>query len=66
MGTLFGYFARLKLRRPSLRNSMLCTLSGESEYSRYMRPTACWDRPELHRMLDQLRDGDIVIDWKLD
>lgn len=26
----------------------------------------CWDRPELHRMLDQLRDGDTVVVWKLD
>jgi len=25
-----------------------------------------WDRPELHRMLDQLRQGDVVIVWKLD
>lgn len=25
-----------------------------------------WDRPELHRMLDQIRDGDVVIVWKLD
>ncbi|MEM1391674.1 MAG: recombinase family protein, partial [Pseudomonadota bacterium] len=25
-----------------------------------------WDRPELHRMLDQLRNGDVVIVWKLD
>ncbi|MTJ80527.1 MAG: recombinase family protein [Telmatospirillum sp.] len=25
-----------------------------------------WDRPELHRMLDQLREGDTVIVWKLD
>ena len=24
-----------------------------------------WDRPELHRMLDQLRDGDTVVVWKL-
>src|SRR5664279_2379264 len=24
------------------------------------------DRPELNRMLDQLRDGDVVIVWKLD
>lgn len=27
---------------------------------------AQWDRPELHRMLDQLRPGDIVVVWKLD
>ncbi len=25
-----------------------------------------WDRPILHNMLDQLREGDIVIVWKLD
>jgi DNA invertase Pin-like site-specific DNA recombinase len=25
-----------------------------------------WDRPELHRMLDQLRSGDTVVVWKLD
>lgn len=25
-----------------------------------------WDRPELHRMLDQLRDGDVIVVWKLD
>lgn len=25
-----------------------------------------WDRPELHKMLDQLRAGDTVIVWKLD
>ncbi|MDT7953464.1 MAG: recombinase family protein [Acetobacteraceae bacterium] len=24
-----------------------------------------WDRPELHRMLDQLRKGDTVVVWKL-
>ena len=25
-----------------------------------------WDRPELHRMLDQLRVGDTVVVWKFD
>ena len=25
-----------------------------------------WDRPELHRMIDQLRNGDVVTVWKLD
>jgi DNA invertase Pin-like site-specific DNA recombinase len=25
-----------------------------------------WDRPELHRMLDQIREGDVVVVWKLD
>ena len=25
-----------------------------------------WDRPQLHRMLDHLREGDTVVVWKLD
>jgi hypothetical protein len=25
-----------------------------------------WDRPELHRLLDQLRRGDVLVVWKLD
>lgn len=25
-----------------------------------------WDRPTLHKMLDQLREGDVVVVWKLD
>ncbi len=25
-----------------------------------------WDRPELHRLLDRLREGDVVLVWKLD
>ncbi|MDF3016435.1 MAG: resolvase [Thermomicrobiales bacterium] len=25
-----------------------------------------WDRPELHRLLDHLRDGDALVVWKLD
>src|SRR4051812_50143270 len=25
-----------------------------------------WDRPELHHLLDHLRDGDALVVWKLD
>lgn len=25
-----------------------------------------WDRPLLHQMLEQLREGDVVVVWKLD
>ena len=25
-----------------------------------------WDRPELHRLIGQLRNGDVLVVWKLD
>jgi DNA invertase Pin-like site-specific DNA recombinase len=25
-----------------------------------------WERPELHRLLDQLRKGDVLVVWRLD
>ena len=25
-----------------------------------------WDRPELHRLLDHIRKGDVLVVWKLD
>ncbi len=36
---------------------------------RIFREKACggrWDRPELHRLMDQLRGGDVLVVWKLD
>ena len=41
----------------------------ESGVEKTFRETASggrWDRPVLHKMLDQLREGDVVVVWKLD
>jgi DNA invertase Pin-like site-specific DNA recombinase len=34
----------------------------------YREKASCgrWDQPELHRLLDQLRKGDVLVVWKLD
>ena len=43
--------------------------SGRAGCCRLFEETASggrWDRPELHRLLDQLREGDTVVVWKLD
>ena len=31
-----------------------------------LKSPGCWDRPELHQFLDQLRKGDVLVVWKLD
>jgi DNA invertase Pin-like site-specific DNA recombinase len=41
----------------------------ESGCERIFQETASggrWDRPELHRLLDQLRNGDTLVVWKLE
>jgi DNA invertase Pin-like site-specific DNA recombinase len=40
-----------------------------AKYERIYREQASagrWDRPELQRLLDQLRKGDVLLVWKLD
>ena len=66
-GVLLGY------ARVSKRDEQNNTLQAKA-----LRATGCrrlfeeaasggrWDRPELHRMMNQLREGDTVVVWKLD
>jgi len=66
-GLLLGYARVSKgdeqnnaLQAKALRAAGCCRLFEESASG------GRWDRPELHRMLDQLREGDTVVVWKLD
>ena len=76
------FYGRIKRRRQSLfllgctclsmtSRAMLCRprLSIDADCCRIFEKAASgagWDRPELHHMLDKLRDGDVVVVWKLD
>ncbi len=40
--------------------------AGCERIYREKAPGGRWDRPELHRLLDQLRKSDVLVVWKLD
>ena len=65
--TLLGYARVSKGDRQSTKVQVQA-LKGAG-VSKIFRETASggrWDRPQMHRMLDQLRAGDVVVVWKLD
>lgn len=39
---------------------------GVERYFQEQASGGRWDRPELHKMLEHLREGDAVVVWKLD
>ena len=39
---------------------------GVSAFSEENASGGRWDRPQLHRALDHLREGDVLVVWKLD
>jgi DNA invertase Pin-like site-specific DNA recombinase len=66
-GMLLGY-ARVS-KGDEQSNALQTKALGDAGCRRVFEETASggrWDRPELHRMLDQLREGDVVVVWKLD
>ena len=66
-GTLLGYAPVSKGDEQS--NALQAKALREASCRRIFEETASggrWNRPELHRMLDQLREGDVVVVWKLD
>jgi len=56
---------RATIRTPPCRLRPLKTAGCERMY-REKASGGRWDRPELHRLLDQLREGDVLVVWKLD
>src|SRR3954449_3387861 len=66
-GLLFGY-ARVS-KGDEQTNTLQAKALRAAGCSKLFEEAASggrWDRPELHRMLDQLRGGDTVVVWKLD
>jgi DNA invertase Pin-like site-specific DNA recombinase len=66
-GALLGY---ARISKGDEQNNALQTKALKAAgCNRLFEETASggrWDRPELHRLLDQLREGDTVVVWKLD
>jgi DNA invertase Pin-like site-specific DNA recombinase len=66
-GALLGY---ARVSKGEEQNNVLQTKALRAAgCKRLFEETASggrWDRPELHRLLDQLREGDTVVVWKLD
>ena len=66
-GVLLGY---ARVSKGDEQNNTLQTKALRAAGCRRLFEEAAsggrWDRPELHRMLDHLREGDTVVVWKLD
>src|ERR1700686_2278845 len=66
-GLLLGY---ARVSKGDEQNNTLQTKALKAAGCRRLFEEAAsggrWDRPELHRMLDHLREGDTVVVWKLD
>ena len=66
-GALLGY---ARISKGDEQNNALQTKALRAAGCRRLFEEAAsggrWDRPELHRLLDHLREGDTVVVWKLD
>lgn len=64
---IFGYARVSKLdEQDTLTQENALTVAGVQRIFKEKASGGRWDRPELHRMLDQIREKDVVIVWKLD
>ena len=67
MGLLLGY---ARVSKGDEQSNVLQTKALRAAGCRRLFEEAAsggrWDRPQLHRVLDHLREGDTVVVWKLD
>lgn len=64
---IFGYARVSKLdEQDTLTQENSLKVAGVEKIFKEKASGGRWDRPELHRMLDQVRQGDVVVVWKLD
>jgi len=64
---IFGYARVSKLnKQDTISQVKALKAAGAKKILEEKASGGRWDRPELHRLLDQLRKGDVVIVWKLD
>jgi DNA invertase Pin-like site-specific DNA recombinase len=64
---IFGYARVSKLdEQDTLTQENALNAAGVQRIFKEKASGSRWDRPELHRMLDQIREDDVVVVWKLD
>lgn len=63
---LIGYARVSTDKKDTAAQVAALTAAGCERIFREKAPGGRWDRPELHRLLDQLRKGDVLVVWKLD
>jgi DNA invertase Pin-like site-specific DNA recombinase len=63
---LFGYARVSKDDQDTATQVAALNAAGCEKIYREKASGGRWDRPELHRLIEQLRKGDVLVVWKLD
>ena len=63
---LFGYARVSKDDQDTATQVTALKAAGCEKIYREKASGGRWDRPELHRLIEQLRKGDVLVVWKLD
>jgi DNA invertase Pin-like site-specific DNA recombinase len=63
---LFGYARVSKDDQDTATQVAALKAAGCEKIYREKASGGRWDRPELHRLIEQLRKGDVLVVWKLD